>query len=880
MDVAEITKNLVKSAEAMDSVKRSNAVALNLAKQELEVRSKALNADRIKIKSLDDSIATIKKYIDEYDKSSMSALETQKFFAAEDEKITKLEKERAYLSKELLRNKISLKSTESEILKSYSDHVKNSELLSRTVSGIKTAWEGTIKAVADATGVSATIAAFNSLTEVLRQGNRDAGSLQKTFQDILAVQIATGTTAAQNLDALRAMYAVGLDNDANFKSTLSTVIKLRDGLGVSAQAAANLALSAKVAKANFGATVDIVASIAKYSALTAEEATTFASEFQKGLRGLDPKNIQGATEAVLALGAAYKDVGANQQDIFGLIQSINKEGDLSKAAILGINDALIGTPEAANQIQAKLVEINKMAEGQGAAGTQMLKVWAAQLGVTIDTLRAAGQANEQYNANLLKVKETQNALSDAYNKSMSGAGKNIEQLINSLTSLAMFAVAPLVMWIQKAAEWVNRAVQSLMEFATQSKVVFGVLQIGATLISLWVGTKLVGAFRSFMSILPEITTLIRNLGDVLKAKSIDVSMAINRLNQAHMRNPSFIGPTAPNIPAPVSVGGDKIGKATAIVGLLTMGAGLVGEFESKTEEANSGLSQFASILEKAGTTLFVLGTLKELGVFSKIAPLLRGLVPVLTGFGTALSGIVAAISWPVVAITAAIVAAVAALVTFYNSCEKFRDFVNGTVDALKSAVKGVTKYLSDVIDDIDNVWTAREKLEAANKKNREELAASFAKNAYAVANSTQKMAKLTDTLEQLNGIYDEEWKANTLADIAKATEQNALDTGLQSQFEAGTQKIVVQTNGTEVVKTLVDANKVNAEALAATNQNLRDIQELQARHTETVARGKQAEATQRQQNEQNARNLWLSMLTSTPIPAVGVPMGLYNAFKH
>jgi hypothetical protein len=194
------------------------------------------------------------------------------------------------------------------------------------------------------------------LNKIVQDTTSNFVTRRKVFQDILEVQTRTGAASQQVLSATKALRGAGFLVRNDFQSTLETVLKMEQGLGVSNDNATQLA---RVFQINLGVPLrnvaDDITKIAGQTSLAADEAARYAVEVGKALRNLGPggaTQVREVTKYVTALAASMKDVGGDAGEItklFGEMTKGSAQGFLIRG-MSGVNDPrAVGTNQGSQR---------------------------------------------------------------------------------------------------------------------------------------------------------------------------------------------------------------------------------------------------------------------------------------------------------------------------------------------------------------------------------------------------------------------------------------------------------------------------------------------------------------------------------------------------
>lgn len=365
-----------------------------------------------------------------------------------------------------------------EQLKAASDELKLHRALHEEIAKIVSSKAG--PAFAALAGAMALGYQYSHLiNQELIQASADWKTRTRLANEIANVQAETGNEMKDMAKAAAALVKYGFDLRNNFKDTLSVVVKMEEGLGVSYETSAEMAIMMQRIGTNLRSVADGIARVKADTALSAEEATKFATEIARAINLLKPGSGNMADqviEYVNRLGGALREVGGNASDIKDMLISFTQQKGMMGAATLGATPDFLSSPERAREVTKRFVDyVNSQLKGT--AGYQRMatiQLLSEQFGTTADLIANADKMLERYNTTVGHTTDLQNE----WRMQTSELGKSMSKIFESFRGVIQQIFIPVFQIMRPAlaviADWVQAFTKSVYGLVTAGGLVVGV----------------------------------------------------------------------------------------------------------------------------------------------------------------------------------------------------------------------------------------------------------------------------------------------------------------------------------------------------------------------------------------------------------------------
>ncbi len=336
------------------------------------------------------------------------------------------------------------------------------------------------------TGISFVLSRFGETSKFLAQASTDLAIRNKLFSDISKTQILTGAALNEISEAQASLIEYGMEYAYNNRQNLTTMTMMHKALGVSYDTGGRLALVSDKLGANFSKVGDAVAAVAKYTALSAENAARFGNEIGSVLLdlGLMRTNLAGITGNIGALAGAIKSYGGEAEDILSLFKQMGTTGGAGAAALLTGTmggafapeqfSKMLENPEIAKTIGSRLAMLTG-----GGKNQILVETWAKELGMSSRTLHSWIENGTKFSSIMKKVneaQETSQVLTKVYNEQIAETGELFTEIKNRLGGLLQWALVPLLILLNDVLKVVSGLLSILDKMILGIKKYIGPLE--------------------------------------------------------------------------------------------------------------------------------------------------------------------------------------------------------------------------------------------------------------------------------------------------------------------------------------------------------------------------------------------------------------------
>lgn len=345
-------------------------------------------------------------------------------------------------------------------------HTKLSQTISQTMTGTTGA-----ALVALLGSMKVTLDYSKQINEALIQGNSSVAARTKLIKDISVTQAETGNEMQDMTKAAAALTNYGFDLRGSFKDTLKTVVLMEEGLGVSYESSAQLAVTVNRIGGDFKRVSDSVARVKTDTALAAEEAVKFAQQIGKAVMMLKPGSgslVDQTSEYINRLAGALKELTGSGQDIVTMLSSFTTEAGMMGAATVGATPDFLASPDQTKKVTENFVKyVNQQLSGtSGFQRMATIQLLAEQFNTTADLIVNADKMLAKYN----ETQKNTTSLQEQWRQQTSEIGKTLSKVYESMKSIVQQALIPSLQILRPALSVLADTVGYL---AKQSWIVYG-----------------------------------------------------------------------------------------------------------------------------------------------------------------------------------------------------------------------------------------------------------------------------------------------------------------------------------------------------------------------------------------------------------------------
>lgn len=326
------------------------------------------------------------------------------------------------------------------------------------------------------------------INESLIDANSSYAVRAKLSQQISSIQAVTGNEMADMAKAAKALTAYGFDIRDGFKDTLKTVVLMEEGLGVSYESSAKLAVITKRVGGNFTDIANSIARIKADTALTADEATRMAEQIGRAVMLLKPGSgtlLSQTTDYISRIAAALKELTGNGQGFVDMLASFTTEQGMMGAATLGATPDFLASPAMTKKVTENFVKyVNQQLSGtSGFQRMATIQLLAEQFNTSADVIANADEMLKKYNETQKnatglqeqwrqQTAELTKTLSKIANSFRAVIQESLLPIINTFLRPALGAVADSLQWVAKHSWAVKAAGVALVGTALYAAVAF------------------------------------------------------------------------------------------------------------------------------------------------------------------------------------------------------------------------------------------------------------------------------------------------------------------------------------------------------------------------------------------------------------------------
>jgi len=336
---------------------------------------------------------------------------------------------------------------------------------------------------------------FDDIRGRLKQANASWTDQLGLLYSVARVQAGTGASMETMRETSSALVKYGFDLKGSFKDNLEIVTKMKDGLEVSADSAAEMLAIMNRLHTSGSGVADAIARIKADTALTAEQATKFAVEIGRAMSVLRPGAGSQAKEIVEYIGrleGAAQALGLTVGSVKDMLVGFTKEQGMMGIATLGFQpDFLTDLDKTKRVTEGFVTYVEKQLSGTtGYQRMATLQLLAQQFGTTTDVIGNARSVLEEFN----KQQKTNTNLNKEWTeitKKFSGAWSRMK---NSAAALLQTVLLPILAPIAKLVGYGA----DLIGWLSESKIVVSALSGALALftvraIAAFAATRLLGS---------------------------------------------------------------------------------------------------------------------------------------------------------------------------------------------------------------------------------------------------------------------------------------------------------------------------------------------------------------------------------------------------
>lgn len=338
------------------------------------------------------------------------------------------------------------------------------------------------------------------INEALIQTNAAYANRSDLARKIAKIQAATGNEMQDMVKAGAALANYGFELRDGFSDTLTTMVKMEEGLGVSYETSAQMAVAVRRIGGNFHAVADTVARIKADTALTADEATRYATQISKAVMLLKPGSgglVDQTTDYISRVAGALKELTGDGKGFVDMMAGFSTEAGMMGAATLGATPDFLSDPAQAKEVTGRFVAyVNRQLAGtSGFQRMATIQLLSDQFNTTADVIANANEMMKKYDETL---KDT-TSLEAQWRMQTAELGKTLSKMYNSLAAVIQQTLIPVIRILNPMLEEVTWALQWVTKSGAALYIGYGLLAFSAAGAIVTVG-KLTAALLRFTGV--------------------------------------------------------------------------------------------------------------------------------------------------------------------------------------------------------------------------------------------------------------------------------------------------------------------------------------------------------------------------------------------
>lgn len=363
------------------------------------------------------------------------------------------------------------------------------------------------------------------INEQLKQTSAAYSNRARLAREIAQIQAVTGNEMADMAKGGAALAQYGFDLRDGFKETLTTMVKMEEGLGVSYDTSAQLATLTRRIGGNFKDIADSVARIKADTALSADEATRFATQISKAVMMLKPGSgtlVSQTTDYINRVAGALKELTGSGQGFVDMLASFTTEAGMMGAATLGATPDFLASPEKTKQVTENFVKyVNRQLSGtSGFQRMATIQLLAEQFNTSADVIANADEMLKKYN----ETQKNRTGLEEEWRKQTSELNKSLSKMYNSLAAIIQQTMIPIIRKLNPILETATTWLQKFSQSGAALYAGVGLLTvsaIGAT-VAVYKLTAALARFALTSGVLNNVTSLLPGKLGALKTGFISL----------------------------------------------------------------------------------------------------------------------------------------------------------------------------------------------------------------------------------------------------------------------------------------------------------------------------------------------------------------------
>lgn len=298
------------------------------------------------------------------------------------------------------------------------------------------------------------------INEQLIHTSAEYSNRRRLATEIAQIQAATGNEMQDMAKAGAALANYGFDLRSDFQSTLKTVVLLEEGLGVSNETSAQMAVAVKRIGGDFDRVANTLARIKADTALSADEAARFATQISKAVMMLKPGSgslVDQTTDYISRVAAALKELTGDGKGFVDMLSSFTTEAGMMGAATLGATPDFLASPAQTKMVTERFVKyVNQQLSGtSGFQRMATIQLLSEQFNTTADVIANADEMLKKYN----ETKRNETTLEKEWRMQTSELGKTLSKMYNSMAAVIQETLLPVIRHLNPVLETLTKGLQ-------------------------------------------------------------------------------------------------------------------------------------------------------------------------------------------------------------------------------------------------------------------------------------------------------------------------------------------------------------------------------------------------------------------------------------
>lgn len=289
------------------------------------------------------------------------------------------------------------------------------------------------------------------------------GLMQKTLE----VQRLTGVSFAEATEAARALVHHSMDTRDTFKDNVKYVTMLKEGVGVSTQTSAKLAVIWEgQLNQSFREAADLMAQIVNSTSLAGEEAGQLAENIARAVGAMRP-GVSADMSAVVKMVAGYEDqlkrLGGQAGGFGELLTKMTGTEGLVGAGLLGVGSPeFLASEKASEEVIKRFGSYIKsfLGQTQGWERQVRLEQLSELFGLSAHQINLMAQAVANNTAGI----QDNISVEQRYREQMVATGQSLSMLVNKFRALLTEAMLPALYVFTKLIDIITQVVGWLAEW--------------------------------------------------------------------------------------------------------------------------------------------------------------------------------------------------------------------------------------------------------------------------------------------------------------------------------------------------------------------------------------------------------------------------------